>query len=156
MTLKDGYSSLATELLSQCKEKTEKFELLLSNPVSAIDYDVKCFARPSQHGQNQLLGVSDSCRITSRHGGAVESFDFAVCALPLGILKSSINNISDESNVRFAPDLPETKKDSIGKLNMNKSFIINRSNTPLFFLMLNIIRSTEHVGFGILVSLCVN
>jgi len=121
VTLKDGYSSLATELLSQCEMKTKKFELLLSNPVSAIDYDVKCFARPSQHGRHQLLGVSDSCRITSRHGGRVESFDFAVCALPLGILKSSINSNGDGSRVRFVPDLPDTKKDSI-----------------------------EHVGFGIL------
>ena len=147
--MKDGYSSLSTELLSQCKKKSQKFELLISNPVSAIDYDVKCFARPSQHGRHQLLDVSDSCRITSRYGGGVESFDFVVCALPLGILKSSINKNGDESKVKFVPDLPDTKKDSIGESRIKKSV---KYTDVTFFLKFSFLPATEHVGFGILVS----
>lgn len=84
-----------------------------------IEYNLKSYSRALGGGSNAFIDVSDTCRITGDK--STSACDFTVCSLPLGVLKSSIDENSKLGKVKFSPALPDTKVDSI-----------------------------EHVGFGIL------
>ncbi len=111
--MKDGYSSIAESIRKKCEGNKGSFELKMNYPVEEIHYDVKCFAQ--ERRADEVIGVSDSCKISSKGGSESECFDFIVCALPLGILKDSIQDIKDKPKVSFVPRLPESKTDAIGK-----------------------------------------
>jgi hypothetical protein len=119
--LEEGYSTIASAILTKCRESGDSFKLHLDHSVEKIEYDLKCYSRADQDGPNTSIGVSDTCRITGGAAKSSQTCDFTVVALPLGVLKSSVKESSNRPNVVFKPPLPATKVDSI-----------------------------EHVGFGIL------
>lgn len=123
LQLRDGYSTIAEAILLQCSGKNN-FKLSLNNPVKKIEYGLSLFPRSDIIGnQQKTISISDACRITIKDNCHDEYLfsDFAVCTLPLGVLKSSQVKQNEDSAVIFEPPLPDYKTDCI-----------------------------EHVGFGVL------
>ncbi len=137
--MKDGYSSIAESIRKKCEGSEGTFELKTNYPVEEIHYDIKCFAQEKR--SDGVIGVSDSCKVSSKGGSENECFDFIVCALPLGILKESTQNNKNKSKVSFIPKLPESKIDAIGKevyeRQMTCGFIfLSINNTHLVFAII--------------------
>lgn len=122
LQLRGGYSTIAEAMLLQCKRKNN-FKLSLNNPVKKIEYGLNSSTISGVEEGKQTISISDACRITIKDNNHHECLlsDFAVCTLPLGVLKSSQAGQRQDNMVVFEPPLPDYKTDCI-----------------------------EHVGFGIL------
>lgn len=126
--LKQGYSKIVDHLLSKCKEFTH-FKHILNFPIGRIEYARNSSSLPypnRKFRQKRCVNISDVCTVHSRDGVFSHNFDFVVCALPLGVLKDSVDSTqtlqsakngpgqsSLSSKVIFHPPLPASKKDAI-------------------------------------------
>ena len=115
--LKQGYSQVVCHMLDALTAKGDKFHLVKNFPVGKVEYARKSTALPYPDNENRsrkMVDLSDTCCVTSRSGDQSFKFDFVVSALPLGVLKDSIEADSPgDTSVSFQPSLPFTKSDSI-------------------------------------------
>ncbi len=119
--LREGYSAVVdhmVETLHQCG--STRFEHLLNFPVGKVDYGRKstteAFGRDRFGRERHLTELSDSCSVTSEDGGQTRFFDFVVCAVPLGVLKESVerqHDVTSSNKLSFYPSLPFSKVDAI-------------------------------------------
>lgn len=126
LKLNEGYSKLAEAIFLQCKEN-DRFKCLLNSPVKKIEYGLSSLARSDVNTAEETIPISDTCRImmTESKNEFLQS-DFVVCALPLGVLKSSQKNPEKGPAVIFDPPLPDNKRDCIEHIGfgvLNKVFL---------------------------------
>lgn len=133
--VKEGYGKIIDLLLQRCQRR-KNFELLLNFRIGRIEYanttkDGKAaFPVTSTSAQKkrkykrtlEFVPPTNTCSVTSQDGRSSLEFDFLVCTLPLGVLKSSIDAPSSKNAARtptagegivFNPALPMTKRDAI-------------------------------------------
>ena len=119
--LKTGYSSVIDHMLQALQSVgSDKFEYILNFPVGKVEYGRKSekqsFGRDRFGRERHLVELSDSCSITSEDGKETKYFDFLVSAVPLGVLKESVDRAKDvefKKKMTFAPPLPFCKIDAI-------------------------------------------
>jgi len=119
VVLKQGYSCVVDHLFKKLKERGDRFTFLLESPVKKLEYarKTKCnpYFCPNQR-HKRFVELSDKCRVECENGTIIVG-DFVVCAVPLGVLKESIQPQNDgPPALQFVPDLPFSKKDSINSV----------------------------------------
>eukprot|EP00978_Attheya_sp_CCMP212_P012793 scaffold31977_cov51-Attheya_sp.AAC.2 len=139
--LKQGYSTIIDHMLTKCATFGDKFQCLLNCPVESIEYSRKSTSHPYRNSQN-IVDLSDTCQITVRDKPDTYKFDCVVCALPLGVLKHSVESAevpisrataSSDGNIPapdkslvFHPPLPLAKQDAIRNIGfglLNKVYL---------------------------------
>jgi lysine-specific histone demethylase 1 len=128
--LKEGYSQIVRHMLKRLNAKGDRFQLVENCPVSKVEYARRSTTLPYTNNDNhrrKMVELSDTCCVTARDGNQSFHFDFVVSALPLGVLKDSIESEpSSESRVSFEPSLPFSKRDSISNVGfglLNKVYL---------------------------------
>ena len=151
--IKQGYSSLAEHLLQKCEAHGDAFKVVRNFPVGKLEFARKSTSHPyrdiealASGGSGARIDLSDTCSATSKDGTSSYNFDFAVCAVPLGVLKDSVDGntsksisvtASDSSSsepsiqeardrLTFEPPLPFSKRDSINNVGfglLNKVYL---------------------------------
>ena len=117
--LKQGYSCVVDHIHNKLKQRGERFSCLLNTPVSRIEYARKTSTRPFFGGiqrHKRFLELSDTCQVVFENEAESLPCDFVVCAVPLGVLKDSINRENqpdDSAKLFFEPSLPFSKRDAI-------------------------------------------
>lgn len=122
--LKQGYSSVIQYMLETLqKAGSERFHHELNFPVGKVEYarksQSKHYSRDPSGRKRRFVDLSDTCSVTSQDGKATKYFDFLVSAVPLGVLKESIQGTlskEDEkpaAKLSFQPPLPFSKTDAI-------------------------------------------
>lgn len=113
--LKQGYSAVVSHLLAELQNYGDKFSLKLNFPVGKVEYarvsTFQPYFAPSSR-RSKLTPLSDSCCVTSQDGKQALSCDFVVCTVPLGVLKSSLQEVQ-ANGLEFIPELPFPKRDAI-------------------------------------------
>lgn len=124
--LREGYSKVSELLLQRCLRRKNSFTLVLNFPIGMIEYSRKQtqLHHTQEKSKSRLFENTKACCVTSQDGKSSYEFDFLVCTLPLGVLKSSVDalpfssdgigltNIASNS-VTFNPALPMIKRDAI-------------------------------------------
>jgi lysine-specific histone demethylase 1 len=124
--LRQGYSSVIDHLLQLLKKHEARFRCLLNFPVGSIEYNRKTTTQPYidvPNSREKLIELSDTCCVTSQDGSRCVKSDFVVSAVPLGVLKSSIQQ---NNFLRFNPPLPFLKRDAINSVGfglLNKIYL---------------------------------
>ena len=132
--LKEGYSAVIDHIFKALKKLgPEKFEYFLDFPVGKVEYGRKSerqtYGRDRFGRERHLVELSDSCSITSENGKETKYFDFLVSAVPLGVLKESIDRSKDDElkeKLTFVPPLPFCKIDAINNVGfglLNKVYV---------------------------------
>jgi lysine-specific histone demethylase 1 len=132
--LKEGYSAVIDHMLRSLEEVgSGKFEYFLNFPVGKVEYGRKtereAYGKDRFGRERHLADLSDSCGITSEDGNETKYFDFLVSAVPLGVLKESVERAEDvecEKKMTFVPPLPFCKIDAIRNVGfglLNKVYI---------------------------------
>lgn len=132
--LREGYSSVVDHMIETLQASgSSRFEYLLNFPVGKVEYGRKsstqAFGRDRFGRDRQLAELSDSCSVTSEDGTQTRYFDFVVCAVPLGVLKESVERRQDLSSLNklsFHPSLPFSKVDAISNVGfglLNKVYL---------------------------------
>ncbi|VEU39071.1 unnamed protein product [Pseudo-nitzschia multistriata] len=132
--LKEGYSTVIDRMLqSLTTVGPDKFEYFLNFPVGKVEYGRKSatqkYSRDQFGRDRHLTELSDSCSITSEDGSQTKYFDFLVAAVPLGVLKESVERESDVyfgKKMTFIPSLPFSKIDAIRNVGfglLNKVYV---------------------------------
>ena len=132
--LKEGYSAVIDHMLQSLKALgPKKFEYFLDFPVGKVEYGRKSgsqsYGRDRFGRERHLSELSDSCSITSEDGSRTKFFDFLVSAVPLGVLKESVeheNNLDFRQKLTFIPSLPFSKIDAIRNVGfglLNKVYV---------------------------------
>lgn len=138
--IKQGYSSLIDHLLQKCEAYGDAFKIVRNFPVGKLEFARNSTSHPYQDTESSSsksttrIDLSDACSATSMDGKSSHNFDFAVCAVPLGVLKDSVDSIASKSTrtpattanpslsdpsakacdrLTFEPPLPFSKRDSI-------------------------------------------
>jgi len=114
--LKQGYSVVIDHLLAQLKRREDRFKCILDFAAGKIEYARRSTTQlyvDSAAQNRRLVELSDTCCITSQNSDSVIKCDFAVCAVPLGVLKESIIDTEIEKRLQFHPQLPDLKCDAI-------------------------------------------
>ncbi|KAL7579555.1 hypothetical protein ACA910_007926 [Epithemia clementina (nom. ined.)] len=115
--LKQGYSCVVEHIYKQLEKRGERFTCLLGTPCARIEYARKTTSSPyfcHRQGQKRFVDLSDTCRVLLEKGEPGIPCDFVVCAVPLGVLKDSIDvNSSGSTKLVFEPQLPFCKIDAI-------------------------------------------
>ena len=135
--IQQGYSSLVEHLLRKCEAHGNAFKIVRSFPVGKLEFARNSTSHPYRDAEaasskSTRIDLSDACSATSMDGKSSYNFDFAVCAVPLGVLKDSVdskaskstpvtaaNSSSSDPSVKscdrltFEPPLPFSKRDSI-------------------------------------------
>lgn len=119
--LRVGYSSVVDHMVETLHQSgPTRFEYLLNFPVGKVDYGRKsttqAFGRDRFGRERHLTELSDSCSVTSEDGSQTRFFDFVVCAVPLGVLKESVErqyDVPSSNRLSFSPSLPFSKIDAI-------------------------------------------
>jgi monoamine oxidase len=128
--LKQGYSTVVEHLASVLARYGDRFKVESDFPVGKLEYARQTatqsyFSSSSRH--QHLVELSDTCRVTSENGKRSFFCDFVVCAVPLGVLKESIENgESGKDKLNFFPQLPFSKRDAIGAVGfglLNKVYL---------------------------------
>jgi len=117
VVLRQGYSCVVEHMLAKLRERGGRFTCLLGSPVKRIEYGRKTLTNPyfcPSQRHKHFVELSETCRVECDNGTTI-SGDFAVCAVPLGVLKDSIRQGGDDqsSGLQFSPELPFSKTDSI-------------------------------------------
>jgi [histone H3]-N6,N6-dimethyl-L-lysine4 FAD-dependent demethylase len=126
--LKEGYSRLVQHMFESLTARGECFQCLLSSSASRIEYNRQSTKRKQrdQSRKARTLDISDTCCLTTTTGLLINS-DFVVCAVPLGVLKASIEGRpGGQPPIVFTPSLPEMKQDAIAAVGfglLNKIFL---------------------------------
>ena len=132
--LKEGYSAVIDHIFKALRGfGPEKFEYFLDFPVGKVEYGRKSerqtYGRDRFGRERHLVELSDSCSITSENGKETKYFDFLVSAVPLGVLKESIDRSKDDElkeKLTFLPPLPFCKVDAINNVGfglLNKVYV---------------------------------
>lgn len=132
--LKEGYSAVIDHMFRGLKQAgSNKFEYVLNFPVGKVEYgrksEKRSYGRDRFGRERQLVELSDSCSITSEDGKETKYFDFLVSAVPLGVLKESVdqaNNTEFKKKMTFSPPLPFCKVDAISNVGfglLNKVYV---------------------------------
>jgi monoamine oxidase len=132
--LRTGYSKVIDHMIANLKSMgPDKFEVFLEFAVGNVEYGRKSvnqsFGRDLFGRERQLTELSDSCSVTSEDGKETKYFDFLVCAVPLGVLKESIDDKKNGElrvGLSFKPRLPFTKTDAISNVGfglLNKVYV---------------------------------
>lgn len=136
--IKQGYSSLVDHLLRKCEAHGDAFKIVRNFPVGKLEFARNSTSHPyqdidaSSSKSTTRIDLSDACSATSMDGKSSHNFDFAVCAVPLGVLKDSVDSMTSKSTpatvahsslsgpsvkacdrLTFEPPLPFSKRDSI-------------------------------------------
>lgn len=116
--LKQGYSSVVDHIHMKLKEFGTRFTCLLDSPVERIEYSRKTITNPyfcPSQRHKRFVELSDTCQIVLERDGSTIPCDFVVCAVPLGVLKNSVQSNTENSCSRlvFEPSLPFSKTDAI-------------------------------------------
>lgn len=125
--LKEGYSSVVEHMIKKLKKYGDmKFKVELDFPIGKVEYARRTTTQKYfDRTQRKFVELSDTCCVTAEDGKRSLKLDFAVCTLPLGVLKHSLSsepevssasvgsNEKIENKVVFDPALPESKRDSI-------------------------------------------
>jgi lysine-specific histone demethylase 1 len=119
--IREGYSKVVDHMFEDLKSLgPDRFEYFLHFPVGRIEYGRKSASVP--YGKDrlgrvrQLSELSDTCSVMSEDEKVTKFFDFLVCAVPLGVLKESVDKAKDtyyQKKITFTPSLPFTKVDAI-------------------------------------------
>ncbi|KAG7358789.1 amine oxidase [Nitzschia inconspicua] len=131
--LRTGYSTIIDHMFSNLRSMgQDKFECFLDFPVGDVEYGRKSALQPfgpDRFGrERQLAELSDTCSVASENG-EVKYFDFLVCAVPLGVLKETVQRTKETGKMQglsFKPKLPFTKVDAISNVGfglLNKIYI---------------------------------
>jgi len=151
--LKQGYSAVTKYLLKSLEENGDKFKCVLDFPVHKIQYARKTTCRPyvkSIGKRIRYTELSDTCCVTSRVHDQKYNFDFAVCTLPLGILKESVAKPQPSVSttpVSFEPPLPSSKIDAIENVGfglLNKVYL----QFPVAFWRIKSVFENDQTLFG--------
>ena len=132
--LKEGYSAVIDYMLQALiVVGSEKFEYFLNFPVGKVEYGRKSerqiYCRDRFGRERHLVELSDSCSISSEDGKETKYFDFLVSAVPLGVLKESVDRgkeLEFQKKITFVPPLPFCKIDAISNVGfglLNKVYI---------------------------------
>jgi monoamine oxidase len=132
--LKEGYSSVVDHMVESLHQSgSARFEYILNFPAGKVDYGRKsttqAFGRDRFGRERHLTELSDSCSVTSEDGSQTKYFDFVVCAVPLGVLKESVERHHDappSNKISFSPSLPFSKIDAISNVGfglLNKVYL---------------------------------
>lgn len=114
--LKQGYSVVVDHLLRDLTKRGDRFKCILDFPAGKIEYARRSTTQSHADGSAQhrrLAELSDTCCVTSQDDDRSIKCDFAVCAVPLGILKESVTDTTTEKRLQFHPQLPHAKCDAI-------------------------------------------
>jgi monoamine oxidase len=148
--LRQGYSMIIDHMYSMLKKRGNRFTALLNFPVGSIEYSRNSTTQPyiNIHPRNRkFIDVSDSCCVTSQDGKQKIMSDFVVSAVPLGILKASVQDDINESKIVFHPPLPFIKIDAIKSVGfglLNKAFL----QFPFDFWTRDDILASDQTQFG--------
>ena len=127
--LRQGYSIVIDHMHRMLKKRGNRFTTQLNFPVGSIDYSRNTSTQQyiNIHPRNRkFIDLSDTCCVTSQDGKQIIKSDFVVSAVPLGILKASIQEEPDGSKITFSPPLPFIKADAIKSVGfglLNKAFM---------------------------------
>jgi monoamine oxidase len=144
--IKQGYSSLVGHLLQKCEAHGDAFKLVRNFPVGKLEFARNSTSHPyrdietSSSDPTTRIDLSDTCSATSMDGTSSYNFDFAVCGVPLGVLKDSVDSKASKSTATIAAD--SSSSDPSAKACDRLTF-----EPPLPFSKRD---SIENVGFGLL------
>ena len=148
--LRQGYSIVIDYMHRMLEKRGNRFTVLLNFQVGSIEYSRNTSTQPyvNIHPRNRkFVDLSDSCSVTSQDGKQCIKSDFVVSAVPLGILKASVQEETDESKIVFCPPLPFIKVDAIKSVGfglLNKAFI----QFPFDFWTQNDVLEADQTQFG--------
>ena len=148
--LRQGYSIVIDHMHHLLKERGNRFTTLLNFSVGSIEYSRNTATQPyiNIHPRNRkFVDLSDTCCVTSQDGKQSIKSDFIVSAVPLGILKASIQEETNESKINFLPPLPFIKADAIESVGfglLNKAFV----QFPFDFWTRDDILEADQTQFG--------
>jgi len=117
--LREGYSAVVGYVLQQLLRRGKRFRYELNFPVGRIEYARKTTSQTYTGSAKRLhlVDLSDTCCVTSSDGKKSVKSDFAVCAVPLGVLKEAVSSEDEQDNnsnkIEFSPVLPFVKRDAI-------------------------------------------
>lgn len=113
--LKQGYSTLVEHILKKCESFGDCFKILKDCPIGKIEFARNSTSHPYRQKESSIkrIDLSDTCSVESKDGTWRLGFDFVVSAVPLGVLKDSINPRKSESPLTFEPSLPHSKTAAI-------------------------------------------
>jgi lysine-specific histone demethylase 1 len=132
--IREGYSKVVEHVFEDLKSLgPDRFEFFLNFPVGRVEYGRKSasvpYGRDRLGRERQLSELSDTCSVTSEDENETKFFDFVVCAVPLGVLKESIEKAKEakyDKKISFQPNLPFTKIDAISNVGfglLNKLYL---------------------------------
>jgi [histone H3]-N6,N6-dimethyl-L-lysine4 FAD-dependent demethylase len=148
--LRQGYSIVIDHMHRMLKKRGNRFTTLLNFPVGSIEYSRNTATQPyiNIHPRNRkFVDLSDTCCVTSQDMKQSIKSDFVVSAVPLGILKASIQEETDGSKINFRPPLPFIKTDAITSVGfglLNKAFV----QFPFDFWTRDDILEADQTQFG--------
>ncbi|KAL3920795.1 MAG: hypothetical protein SGILL_003077 [Bacillariaceae sp.] len=143
--LRQGYSKVIDFIFEGLKAQGDRFELFSSFHVGKIEYGrnstSELFGRDELGRDRGLAELSDTCSVSSTDGKTTKYFDFLVCAVPLGVLKESVDPswTQQQPRLSFTPALPFAKVDAIQSVGfglLNKVYVRFQDafwRTPGFF-----------------------
>lgn len=148
--LKEGYSRLVQHMFQSLTARGDCFKCLLKSSAARIEYNCASTKRMQiDHSKKtRMLDLSDSCCVTTNMGVLIKS-DFVVCAVPLGVLKASVEKRPrTKPPILFTPSLPDVKQDAIAAVGfglLNKIFL--RFDCP-FWRTIKTPSGSQPVQFG--------
>jgi lysine-specific histone demethylase 1 len=148
--LRQGYSIVIDYMYRLLKKRGNRFTTLLNFSVGSIEYSRNTATQPyiNIHPRNRkFVDLSDTCCVSSQDGKQNIKSDFVVSAVPLGILKASIQEEMDVSKINFQPPLPFIKVDAIKSVGfglLNKAFV----QFPFDFWTRDDILGADQTQFG--------
>lgn len=127
--LRQGYSVVIDHLQQMLQQRGDRFSFILNFPVGKLEYNRKTSTQPYVNVQprnRKFLDLSDTCRVTSQDNSQSIGCDFILSAVPLGVLKASMRDDSQDLKIVFRPPLPFIKRDAIELVGfglLNKAYL---------------------------------
>jgi monoamine oxidase len=148
--IRQGYMLVVDHILNKLTEYGDKFRCALNFPVGEIKYNRK--TTTSGYGGQQdrcrkFVELSDTCRVSSQDKSQSVKCDFVVSAVPLGVLKASLDDDEIDAKLNFSPALPFSKRDAIESVGFGLLNKVYLQFSSAFWRKDNIL-GTDYTQFG--------
>lgn len=155
--LRQGYSTVVDHVVTSLEKMgADKFEYHLNFEVGKVQYAIKSTSEAYEQDRGRrarrLVELSDACSVESEDGEKRMLFDFVVCAVPLGVLKESVERATTmklpAKSLSFQPPLPFSKVDAISNVGfglLNKIYV---RFTNSFWRIPGVFKDDNDFSFG--------